>query len=89
MSDDLKDPRKQEIEQNLAFFLKELPTLLATHRGKFALLRHQQIINYFDTPQDAVTAAKQYDDQLYSIQQVTDTAVNLGYFSYAVRLAAA
>jgi hypothetical protein len=88
MDDDQRKARQREIERNRDFFLNELPKLLPERRGKYALLRNEKIIGFFDTPNDAVTAARQFDDQMYSIQQVTDLPVNLGFFSYAVSLAA-
>jgi hypothetical protein len=79
--------RRTEIDRNLSYFLRELPDLLKTYRGKFALLRHESIVNYYDTVQDAVNAANAlYPDRVYSIQQVTDSATDLGYYSHAVRL---
>jgi hypothetical protein len=73
-----------EIDRNLEFFLKQLPKLASRH-GKFALLRKQKIINFFDTPMDALTAGTTlYPDKLFSIQQVSEVATNLGYYSHAV-----
>jgi hypothetical protein len=89
MSDEHQQTRQQEIERNLAFFLGQLPNIPAVQAGKYALIRHQNIIGYFDTPLDAIVAARQYDDRIYSIQQVTNSAVNLGFFSHAVPLATA
>src|SRR5215475_1844213 len=79
--------RQQEIDTNLQFFLAELPRLLATYRGKFALLRHSRIEGFYDTVADAVwTGNKLYDDRIFSVQQVTDTGTDLGFYSHAVRL---
>ena len=79
--------RQQEIDTNLQFFLSELPRLLVTHRGKFALLRHSRIEGFYDTVADAVrTGNKLYDDRIFSVQQVTDTGTDLGFYSHAVRL---
>jgi len=81
---------QEEIEKNLAFFLTELPNIPSASKGKIALLRHQQIVGYYDTVPDAINAGAQlYSDGLFSIQQVTDAAINLGFFSYAMPLAAA
>jgi hypothetical protein len=81
--------RQKEIDQNLEFFLRELPKILADHNGKYALLRHQKIIAYYDTVSDAVSAGNQlYSDRLFSVQQVTQSGTDLGYFSYAVPLGA-
>jgi hypothetical protein len=83
----MADDRRTEIDLNLEFFLRELPSLLLTHKGKFALIRHQRIIDYYDTPSDAIRAAKAlYSDGIYSVQQVTDAATDLGYYSHAVSL---
>jgi hypothetical protein len=76
--------RQAEIEENLAFFLQEMPRIAPTHLGKFALLRHGSIIGYYDTVADAVgTGNKMYSDRLFSVQQVTDVPVDLGFFSHA------
>jgi len=87
---DMADDRQTEIDRNLEFFLRELPSLLVDHRGKYALLRHQQIIAYFDTIADALSAGNsQFTDKLFSIQEVTDAATNLGFYSHAMHLGAA
>lgn len=82
--------KQEEVDKNLAFFLKELPNIPATYRGKFAVIRQQAIIGYYDTVGDAVKAAQTaYPDELYSVQQITDLPINLGYFSHALPLVAA
>jgi hypothetical protein len=82
--------RQSEIESNLRFFLAELPKLVLTHRGKFALLRHQTLIAFFDTPLDAVSAGNaQFPDRIFSIQQVTESSIDLGFYSHAVHLGTA
>jgi hypothetical protein len=79
--------RQMEIEENLDFFVKELPKISPNQLGKFALIRHKSIAGYFDTVADAVgTGNKLYSDKLFSIQQVTDIPVDLGFFSHASRL---
>lgn len=75
---------QKEIDQNLEFFEKKLPDLLRDQRNRYALLRHQEIVGIYDTIRDAkTTAEKLYPDKLYSIQQVTDASLNLGFYSYA------
>ena len=86
MSATIKD-RQTEIDENLDFFVTELPKLSPGHLGKFALIRHKSITGYFDTVVDAVgTGNKLYSDWLFSVQQVTDVPVDLGFFSHAGRL---
>jgi hypothetical protein len=90
MNDQPASDRQKEIDQNLEFFLKELPQILPAHNGKCALLRRQKIVGYYDTVSDAVSAGNQsYPDKLFSVQQVIQAATDLGYYSHAVPLGAA
>jgi hypothetical protein len=82
--------RQEEVDRNFAFFQRELPRLLPTHRGKFALIRDCEITGFYDTAQDANTAGSQlYEDGLFSIQRVTDEVGDLGFYSHAVHLGTA
>jgi hypothetical protein len=82
--------RQNEIDQNLEFFLRELPQLLTNYRGKFVIIRDRKFEGFFDTVVDAVSAGnKLYPDKIFSVQQVTDVAIDLGFYSYAVSLATA
>ena len=90
MNDQPASDRQKEIDENLKYFLKELPQILPAYNGKYALLRHKQIVGYYDTVADAVSAGNQsYSDKLFSVQQVTQSATDLGYYSYAVPLGVA
>jgi len=76
----------EEVDQNYRAFQAHLPQLLATHRGKFALMRESTIVEFFDTARDAYVAGRKLfaTDQLFSIQEVVDaTPINLGFLSYA------
>ena len=78
----MTDPRQEQIERNYEEFLKKLPELLVSHLGKFALMRNGEIIQYFDGMGDAAIAGSAlYPDGLFSVQEITDNSVNLGYFS--------
>lgn len=77
------EERKAEIHRNYRAFKEMLPSLMAEHSGKFVLLRDKKIIDYFDSSLDAIEYAdKEYTDGMYSIQEVTDRVVDLGYFSH-------
>ena len=81
------DKLQKEIDANLEYFQKELPNIDSANQGKFALLRHKKIIGFYDTVMDAVTAGNTaYSDQIFSVQQVTEEAADLGFFSHAVLL---
>jgi hypothetical protein len=76
-----------EIDTNYEAFRKMLPSIIYPNRDKFALMKGGVILGYFSSSFDAKTAAKMsIQDGIYSIQRVTDTSVDLGYFSHAVRI---
>ena len=80
------DPKREEVRKNYEAFMRQLPELLAAHKGKFALMHSGVIVEYFDTPGDAHRAGqKLFTDGLFSIQEVTDSPVDLGFFSHALR----
>jgi hypothetical protein len=74
---------QDEVDHNYQAFRAHLPQLLATHRGKFALMRESTIVEFFDTARDAYVAGRKLfaTDQLFSIQEVVDTPIHLGFFS--------
>ena len=82
----MADPNREQVETNYQAFLAQLPSLVASYRGKFALMRNGQIVEFFDTARDAyVTGQKMFpDDRLFSIQEVVETPVDLGFFSHAL-----
>lgn len=76
--------KKQEVARNYEAFKTMLPNIIEEHAGKFALLRKGEIIEYFDTARDALVFAREkYKDGAYSIQQVANDTVDLGWFSHA------
>ena len=82
----MTDPLRQQIEDNYKAFQTQLPSLLSSRRGKFALMRNGQIVEFFDTARDAYVAGQQIfaTDRLFSVQEVIETPVDLGFFSHAV-----
>lgn len=79
------DMRQQAINKNYEAFKAKLPSIIDSHRGKFALIKDEEIIEYFDTAKDALLAAqKLYGNEVFSIQEVTDAVIDLGYYSHAV-----
>lgn len=81
----MSERQDQHIRQNYDAFLAQLPQLVVTHRGKFALMHDGTIREFFDTARDAYAAGQQlFPDGLFSIQEVTETPVDLGFFSHAM-----
>lgn len=77
---------REQVKRNYEAFAQRLPGLLASHQGKFALMRDGEIVEFFDTARDAYVAGQKLfkDDQLFSIQEVVEAPVDLGFFSHAV-----
>lgn len=76
-----------EINTNLEYFLRQLPSLLKTHRGQYALMRKGEVIGFHPSAEAAQTAGKaQFADGLFSIQKIVEAQVDLGFFSHAVHL---
>jgi hypothetical protein len=73
------------IKKNYEAFQEKLPELLPLHGGKFVLMRDGEIVEFFDTARDAyVSGSKLYPDENFSIQEIADAPVNLGFLSHAV-----
>ena len=76
---------QDEVDRNYEEFLRLLPQLIVTQRGKYALIKDGKVIGFFSSAEDARVAASSFiSDRLFSIQQVTDTSINLGFYNYAV-----
>ena len=74
-----------EIDTNFEAFQKMLPEFLHREANRWALMRHSECIDFCDTLRDAQTAGQAlYDDGVFSVQQVSNTAVDLGWFSHAL-----
>lgn len=85
MPDRAPESIQEEVDRNYEAFLSLLPTIIGSHRDKYALMKGGKILGYYSSAEDArVAAATFIADGLFSIQQVTDMAINLGYFSNAV-----
>lgn len=82
--------KQEEIDRNLRYFNKNLPELLEKHRDKYALLRNEEIIGIYDTVLDAqMIGLQMFDDDLFSVQKVTDISIDLGFYSHAMHLGTA
>lgn len=81
----MSDLKREQLEQNYAAFMKELPQIVQAHSGKFALMHDGKIVQYFDTARDAFLAGQAiYPDGLFSVQHVTEKPIDLGFFSHAL-----
>lgn len=76
---------KAEIDHNYDYFQRSLSTLLETHSGQYALLRSANVVGFFPGPGAAYRSGlERFPDQIFSVQQVTDEPVEMGFLSVAV-----
>ena len=76
---------QKEIDANFEAFQKVLPDLLPCEADRWALMRHGECVDFYDTLRDAETAGRaMYKDRIFSVQQVSTAVVDLGWFSHAV-----
>ena len=73
-----------EVDRNFDAFLKILPDLLQRAPGKYALLHKEKLVALFDDSISAfVEGVQKYGSDQYSVQEVTEQADSLGFYSYA------
>jgi len=76
---------RTEVDKNYDVFVKILPNIIGQHRNKYALMQNGEVVGFYTTLEDVyVTAEKFIGKKPYSVQKVTDIAVDLGFFSHAV-----
>ena len=76
---------QREIDQNYIAFQRMLPSILSRRGGQFALMRGGECVAFFDTARDAqIAGQKLYGEGKFSIQEVTQKVVDLGWHSRAL-----
>ena len=81
---ELLTARREEIETNFQAFEKLLDSLLPSQAGRFAVLRDAHLVETFDNLNDAIAVAqRKFDDGVFSIQEVTNEPLDLGFYSHA------
>jgi hypothetical protein len=79
------DARRQqeEIDRNYDAFMRVLGSILPTQRDRLALMKDGEIVGYFDKPGEAYRAGlTRFPDGIFSIQEVTDEPIDLGFWSH-------
>lgn len=79
--------QRREVDRNYDAFMRMLGSILPQHRDQLALMRDGEIVGYFDTPRQALVAASErFEDRIFSIQEVTDEPIDLGFWSHVATL---
>jgi hypothetical protein len=80
-----RDALQAEVDRNFQAFRALFPELIKSHAGKFALMRDAAVVEFFDSVRDALVYARRtFPDGRYSVQEIVDQIVDLGYYSHAV-----
>jgi hypothetical protein len=75
--------QNEEVDRNYDVFMRMLADLLPGHRDEYALMRDGKIIGFYAKPGDANRAGVEtFPDQIFSIQEVTDEPIDLGFWSH-------
>lgn len=75
--------QSREVDRNYDAFVRMLASIIDDHRDQLALMRDGEIVGFFETPREALEAAtEQFPDQIFSIQEVTDEPIDLGFWSH-------
>ena len=78
-----REAQRQEVDANYDYFVRALSGLLPDHIGQYAVLKSRRIVEFFDSPGDAYRyGLDTYGPQGFSIQEVTDEPIDLGFFSH-------
>ena len=74
--------QQQEVDANYAVMQDRIPDLIGEHTGKFALMKDGEIVEFFDSREDAIKYGNmQYHDGIFSVQKVSCEVVHLGILS--------
>lgn len=75
--------QKRQVDANYDAFVRLLGTLLPDHRDQLALMRDGEVEGFYATPREALqAAATKFPDGIFSIQEVTDQPIDLGFWSH-------
>jgi hypothetical protein len=75
--------QRSEVDRNYHAFTALLSDILGAHRDQLALMRDGEIVDFFGSPGDAHRAGlSRFPDGIFSIQEVTDEPIDLGFWSH-------
>ena len=78
-----REQKQTEVDQNYDYFTGILKDIMPDHAGEYAVIRHKEIVKYFQDLEDAAIDAKaRFTDGMYSIQKVDDNVIRLGIYSF-------
>ena len=77
------DRQREEVDRNYDAFTRVLADLLPEHRDQWVLMRSEKIVGIYVKPGEAnLAGVEQFEDGIYSIQEITDEPIDLGFWSH-------
>jgi hypothetical protein len=78
-----RESQRAEVRSNYQAFLSDLPRLVLDSQGRYAVYRHQRLIDVFDSFSAAITFGnRMYSDRVFSVQEITEEPLELGGLAY-------
>ena len=79
--------KRADLEKNFQAMSEKMNQYITIYSNKYALMRKGEVIEFYENWEDAYkTGVLLYNDELFSVQQVTKSPVDLGFFSHAVHI---
>jgi len=76
---------KLEVDDNFTYFKSQISKLKENHSKEFVLLHKKEIIEFFDSENDAIKIGiTNYGEGCFSVQQVAGNSIDLGFQSYVI-----
>jgi hypothetical protein len=76
--------REVEIRNNYEFFQSVVGNLMSRYAGEYALIRSQQVVEYYHTAGEAVAeGSRRFGEMPFSVQHVINRPIDLGFLSHA------
>lgn len=73
---------RDEVEGNFKAISSQMDWLIHVHAHKYALMRGGEVIEFYFSWEDAYrTGRRFFEDGRFSVQEVTRTPVDLGWYS--------
>jgi hypothetical protein len=73
------------LEKELSYFEQHRSELLARARGKFALIKNEELVDTFDSQFDAIRAGyRQFGNEPFLVKQIAAVDVPLNFTSFNV-----
>ncbi len=79
-----RERQRRQVDDNYEAFQRQLARLLPDHEDEFALMRDGEVVALLPTATAALRDGyERFNDEYFSVQEVTTRPIDLGVFSHA------